>query len=336
MSRRGVIIVVLFALVVAALVGAAATAAARVGTPRFLVRTNNGTVELLDSRGRLVRTIVHSVVNAPVQLSPDHSELAWVSSKGLALARVSGGPPRLLLPEPRCNSDTHECLAEEFAWSPDGKRLLVSGLGPQRTRLRIVSAATGQGRTIATGAAFSVTGGWSPNGKWMIYQPDPKRLVLARGDGSHSRTIARFPQADMDAQASWSPDSREVAITEVPNRQAFIGLSIYHTATGRLRRLQGVRPYLQSPAWSPDSKLVAVGLEYGGTETLTVTGRKRRVLHAGEGPLNGGPAWTSGGLYISDLEKIWRSRNGHSKPVPLFAHIPDWEQQQIHSFQPFG
>jgi dipeptidyl aminopeptidase/acylaminoacyl peptidase len=302
----------------------ASSAGGLAGPAQFVIQTSTGRIEALDVRGHLVRPIGHSS-NGLLALSSDRSELAWLSSKGLVVARVSSGTPRLLRPEPQCNDNKNECLIEDAAWSPDGSQLLVSGLGPQRTHLEIVAASTGHGRTIATGPGFAVTG-WSPNGKWMIYEVLPPfgqaiRLVLARGDGSSPRTIVRFPKAEVGASAAWSPDSREVAFTDVPSSHAFEQLHLYSIATGRVRHLASAR-IESGVAWSPDSRRLALGLEYGGTEIVALANGEKRILHAGGVPLAGDPAWTLSGLYMSGLHGIWRSPDGRSKPVRLFTHLP--------------
>lgn len=295
------------------------------GPPQFVIKTDAGRIELLDVRGRLMRTLGQTS-DGFVALSPDGSQLAWSTSKGLVVGRVSRGAPRLLLPEPPCDNTRHECLYEDAAWSPDGSKLLVSGLGPQRTRLEIVSASTRRGRTIAAGQGFGVTG-WSPNGKWMVYEVLPSsgqaiRLVLARGDGSAPRTIARFPTSEVGVAASWSPDSREIAFMDTPNSHAYGQLHVYDVRTGSVRHLRTTRLPSQPIAWSPDSRRFALSLEYGGTEIFDLANGTRHILHAGGEPLAGGPAWTPSGLYMSGLHGIWRSDNGRSRPVPLFTHLP--------------
>lgn len=315
----------------------ASSAGSSADPAQFVIQTSTGHIEALDVRGHLVRPIGHSS-NELLALSSYGSELAWLSSKGLVVARVNSGTRRLLLPEPQCNDNKNECLPEDAAWSPDGSQLLVSGLGPQRTHLEVVAASTGRGRTIATGQGFAVTG-WSPNGKWMIYEVLPPsgqaiRLVLARGDGSSPRTIVRFPKAEIGVTAAWSPDSREVAFTDVPNRRAFEQLHVYSIATGRVRHLASARVE-SGVAWSPDSRQLALGLEYGGTEIVALADGERRTLHAGGVPLAGSPAWTLSGLYMSGLHGIWRSADGRSKPVRLFTHLPGQLHQPtyLHQFE---
>ncbi len=314
----------------------ASSAGGLTGPAQFVIQTGTGRIELLDARGHLVRRIGQSP-NGSLALSPNRSELAWSSWKGLVVARVSSGTPRLLLPEPRCDNNANECLIEDAAWSPDGSQLLVSGLGPQRTHLEVVSASTGRGRTIAVGQGFEVTG-WSPNGKWMIYEVLPPsgqriRLVMARGNGSAPRTIVRFPKADGGATATWSPDSRKVAFTDTPNRQAFEQLHVYSLATGRVRHLASAR-IESNVAWSPDSRQLALSLEYGGTEVVALTNGERRILHAGGVPLAGSPTWTLSGLYMSGLHGIWRSADGLAKPVRLVRHIPGSFREYLHGFEP--
>jgi hypothetical protein len=122
----------------------------------------------------------------------------------------------------------------------------------------------------------------------------------------------------------------------VPNRHAFEQLHVYTVATGRVRHLPSARIESSRLAWSPDSRHLALSLEYGGTEIVAVANGERRILHAGGVPLAGGPAWTLSGLYMSGLHGIWWSDDGSSRPVRLFAHLPGppYPPTDLHGFEP--
>jgi Tol biopolymer transport system component len=135
------------------------------------------------------------------------------------------------------------------AWSPDGKRLLFL----RGTSGDLVVRRLGRELTLVHGVRAAV---WSPNSRWIAYQPDPTDgsffgVYLVRPDGSKPMPI------DGGAyDPAWAPDSRRLAYVTGG------GIVIKDVVTGRTRTLvpdltASVFPKFASPEWSPDGRTIA-------------------------------------------------------------------------------
>jgi dipeptidyl aminopeptidase/acylaminoacyl peptidase len=158
--------------------------------------------------------------------SPDGSRVAFLregrTGSGLYVASRDGSGLRrvLRLPNnPDSDAEFWAYDASDFAWSPDGKSLaFASGL------LYVVSADGTNSRKLPVSSACKPS--WSPNGRSLLYlrdrvfgcgyrggnehDPGHKAIYRIDTDGSHSRLLARGSFGD----ASWSPDGRQIAITD--------------------------------------------------------------------------------------------------------------------------
>jgi hypothetical protein len=135
------------------------------------------------------------------------------------------------------------------AWSPDGKRLLFL----RGTSGDLVVRHLGRELTLVHGVRTAV---WSPNGRWIAYQPEPTGgsffgVDLIRPDGSKPMPI---DQSAYDP--AWAPDSRRLAYVTGG------GIFVRDVVTGRTRTLvpdltASVFPKFASPKWSPDGRTIA-------------------------------------------------------------------------------
>lgn len=282
-----------------------------------------GTVEILGPKGHVQRVLSRGNDGWSASWSPNGSMIAWVDHRGLLVARADGTRPRLLVRASRVC--TQVCAPLTFAWSPNGHRLLVGGAGKQTSRL--VSVAVWTGKQIDLVAARPYTEydvlGWSPNGAWIAYARSSGKwgtstccdlhLVVARPDGSGARRLFRFADPIHDTPyGSWSPDSRSIAFTSDNPHFAIVDVQ-----SSTVRRITGISPLIgPPPAWSPDSKRLAVI----GEQVMTVDTSGHHVRRLGTGGER--VVWTRGGTLIivrgTSSSEVLATRDEHRRPHLLF------------------
>jgi Tol biopolymer transport system component len=282
-----------------------------------------GIVEILGPKGHV--QVVLSRGNAAwpqARWSPPESMVAWVDHQGLKVARPDGSRRRSLV------SASRRCMVCEpltFAWSPSGRQLLVGGAGAKTNRLLTVAVRTGARSNLFVPRPYTEYRvlGWSPNGRWIAFSRSTGKpgtsscctlgLFVARPDGTGARRVFRFEDPIHDTPfGSWSPDSRSIAFTSDRT-----GLVIVNARSGSVRRIAGISPLIVSPAWSPDSKRLAV---IAG-QVLTLDPNEQNVHQLGA---KGGHlvVWThNGALFVvsgAQSNQVLVIRDGRERPQLLF------------------
>jgi Tol biopolymer transport system component len=286
-------------------------------------------VEIVDARGRRERVVQRPQLTlSSAAWSPDRSMVAWTTRAGIMVERGNGRQRRLLFSQP--GGCTAICEPLTFAWSPDSRRLLVGGAGRQTNRLLTISLSGGRATDVVRPRAsteYRVIG-WAPNGRQVAYQRrsgtygNDVELIVARPDGTNRRSLFRLAEPIHDVfVGAWSPDSRSIAFSTDHRAPHDPTLAIVNVATRAVHRLKGGWGS-QRPAWSPDSKRLAVALG-GRTVTMTTAGRRIHPLLAVTGV---GVAWSPRDqITISGPDahpwKVFASRNGIS-PAKLLFQLP--------------
>jgi WD40-like Beta Propeller Repeat len=287
-------------------------------------------VETLTARGRVLHVLgrVGQQWSGPPEWTPDHARAVWFGPRGVTIGAVDGGGQRVLTSiEPRgCKTN---CIAQSFDLSPDGKSVLVDGVGPQGKELVAVSISTGRVRVLARGGAdtdYSVSGGWSPDGRSILYvrvlngdKPE-NDLMLAHADGKDARIVMRLRNPAEGPIVSWAPNGREIAFLEGSG-----SMSNGHTSVGVLDLTSGhihtIRISTQSawpPAWAPDSRRLALSGTYDRTFILTANGTPLRRFRFLADRLD----WTRAGLYMlrgPQDTAVYRSSHAVQPPRLLFT-----------------
>lgn len=153
-------------------------------------------------------------------------------------------------------------------WAPDGKRLLVS-VGGNLELISINPAATSL--ALECESLWHEQGpecgpiAWSPNGKWVVFSVaiarsgprDPRQgayLLPASCFDSPETCRSHFTLlSGVWANASWSPDSRFLALGDYLHR-----LILFELSTGRFTTLATLAESIHSVSWSPDGSSIAV------------------------------------------------------------------------------
>jgi Tol biopolymer transport system component len=140
-------------------------------------------------------------------------------------------------------------------WSPNGTLIAFSRVvgDGERTDLAVVGSDGRRPRTIRRRAAAL---GWSPGGDIAFTGQYGSGVGLISADGRHARRLLRTSRYAF----VWSPDGR---------RLAFVDGKGLHVASATGRNPRNVPPknpnLVGSPAWSPDSRWIAVAFAPNGT-----------------------------------------------------------------------
>lgn len=274
--------------------------------------------EILDAHGHVQRVLSRPTTfdSWGARWSPDGSELAWLESGNLVSSNAGGGGVRTLVRQPACDND--QCLSSlDFAWSPDGTRLLVGSVGHWTNRLVVVSVATGTTDDLVRASRYTEYAdvAWSPDGKHISFVRERGHagfasccdadLIVARPDGSRSHVVFRARDAIKDSPHTvWSPDSRTLAFVTQGFDRADPIFAFADAARGTVHPRR-VGSYATSPVWSPDSSRVAVRTPNG----VVIVSRGKAAQHA-LGFVGDPRVWTRAGLVLSKTSTVWISRNG--------------------------
>jgi Tol biopolymer transport system component len=205
---------------------------------------------------------------APLAWSPDGRKIAFQKSRvrreagkpanefDLWVVDADGGGARNL---------TGDGVSYGGAWSPDGRRILVSTSQPSGRFDAGVMNADGSGRRTLTRNAHLIA--WSPDGRRILSLRLSSRGGDVRGpqtripyvyvmnaDGSGERRLTRMASVNYSLPA-WSPDGRRIAF--VSGRDGNFEVYVINVDGTGKRNLTRHPAHDSAPAWSPDGRKIA-------------------------------------------------------------------------------
>jgi dipeptidyl aminopeptidase/acylaminoacyl peptidase len=294
-------------------------------------------------------------------LSPDGRHFAVVEQGQIALLPVDGEPAVPITSTPGAKS--------EVSWSPDGSKLafvnagqiwVVSVSGGEPVKLTNDPAGPGDPR-----GATDHLPKWNPKGRWILYESGRKgwdELYVVSEDGSAQHDIAPteiYTGSDAignqtadhgDAVSSdrfapspaWSPDGTRISYTE-RSREFFSGkMKIVAfdqdagTAEGTSRTLYTAKNdpggawAVNTAAWSPDSKTLAIILQETGWDKvflIPAAGGKPKQLTKGESE-DETPVYAPNGKWIAIVSNRGVPEEHHIWIVPVDGSAP-WQLTQL-------
>lgn len=213
-------------------------------------------------------------------ISADGKQVAYVA--GVVDRTIDQYVPRLWVMN--ADGSGKRQLANELAasdigahpdWSPDGERIVFSGVSQERGVEHIYTVKPDDStlKRLTTGADSSPT--WSPDGKRIAFVRFNKaspafELFVMNADGGNQHKLTAGFAMDPD----WSPDGKRIAFDDTA------GIEIINPdGTGRHLLLSRA----SEPAWSPDGKKLAytfgeVGEPPNGVYTMNVDGTRKRQV----------------------------------------------------------
>jgi len=180
--------------------------------------------DLGESGERLIprRGSVHDENVAP-SLSPDGSQVAFLSTRGLASfdlyqadARTGEVRSRLLETGAEPRLAALRLIDSAGSWSPDGSRFATVAFGTAGSEIALIAAATGrvERRIAVPGAGALADPAWSPDGRRIALtgtNVGSSSLYLLDLEGGQVRRLTSAGSSDL--QPAWSPDGRTLAFT---------------------------------------------------------------------------------------------------------------------------
>jgi dipeptidyl aminopeptidase/acylaminoacyl peptidase len=302
------------------------------------------------------RLVLEDLARAPggrggAALSPDGKRFATVENGQIALLPSAGGASVPVTSSPGAKT--------EVSWSADSQKLAFVSQGgiwtvaatPGATPKRLTDGPVGPGDPRgATDHAPS----WNPKGKWILYQSgrrgqDELYVVAEEGGDAHFLAPAEIyegadhlgPASDdrgdavsgdrFEPHPAWSPDGARVSYTE-RSRKIFSGkikMLAFDHSTGRAkgaptdlytaRNDRGGAWAVNTVAWSPDGKTLAVVLQESGWDKIYLIpsgGDPPRQLTRGEYE-DEDPVYSPDGKSLAIVSNRGKPEERHIWIVPI-------------------
>jgi tricorn protease len=232
---------------------------------------------------------------ADPSISPDRTEIAFVSSGDVWTVAAGGGEARLLV--------SHPANESRPLYSPDGRTLAFISDRTGGGDIYLLDLATGGLRQLTFDDGLDRLDGWGRDGQWIYFSSTSRDiagmndLFRIRVDGGTPMTVSgdRYTSEFFAAPA---PDGRRVAFTARGNSAAQwwrkghshldeSELWLMHDAPSpRYEKLTDRGAKQMWPMWAPDGKTIYFVSDRSGAQNiwaLTLGGQPRQVTRFGDG-----------------------------------------------------
>lgn len=283
---------------------------------KFTVALEEGQIAIRPSDGgaeKVLTTVPEA--KSELALAPDGSKIAYISQGQVWVVPVAGGEPVQLTHDPAGPGDPRGATDHHPRWNPNGRWILYESGQKGFNEIYVVSD---DGKTLNLLAATEIY-----HGKDVIANP-----ALDHGDSVSSDRFDPRPQ--------WSPDGTRISYTE-RSREFFSGklkVLAFDQALGRAagpaidvyvaKNDPGGAWAINTAAWSPDSKTLAVVLQethWDKIWAIPAAGGKPAELTFGEGE-DEEPVYSPDGRWIAFESNRGLPEERHVWVVPATGGEP--------------
>lgn len=252
-------------------------------------------------------------------ISPDGTEIAFVSGGDIWTVPTGGGQASLLV--------SHPATEARPLWSPDGRHLAFQSTRTGNGDVYVLTPATGELRRLTHDEAPALPTGWSPDGTW-VYFTSSGRDIAGMNDVFRVRRTGGTPMAVAadrfanEFDASPSPDGRTLALARLgisSDQWWRRGSSHIDTSELWLMNVEGDpshRPLATAPGarqkwplWLPGGDAVVFVSDRGGAENLWLF------------PLGGEPRPLTP---FTDGRVLWPTMSGDGVTVAFERNLEIW------------
>lgn len=225
-------------------------------------------------------------------ISPDRSEIAFVSGGDIWTVPAAGGDARLLV--------SHEANESRPCYSPDGKSLAFVSDRSGGGDIYVLSLTTGAVKQMTFDAGLDRLDGWSRDGRWLYFSSSGRDiagmndLYRVRVEGGTPMTVSA-DRYTSEFFAAPSPDGRRVAFSARGNsaaqwwRKGHSHLDeselwlLHDDATPRYERLTERGAKQMWPMWSADGRTLYFVSDRGGAQNVWMLALSERQRVEGMG-----------------------------------------------------
>jgi tricorn protease len=262
-------------------------------------------------------------------ISPDHSEIAFVSGGDIWTVPFSGGAARLLVSHPA--NEVHP------VYSPDGKRLAFTSTRTGNGDVYVVDLSTGELKRLTFDDFAERVDNWSRDGKYIYYS-------TTAGDIAGMNDVYRVP-ADGGTPMPFSADRYASEYYAAPGADGAVAMATKGFASQWWRKghshideteiwiaRDGANPKYERvttggakelwPMWAADGKRLFYTSDRSGTENLWVTavagGTPRQVTSFKDGRVLFPSISNDGKTIVFERDfQIWSLDTATSKSAPV-------------------
>ena len=199
-----------------------------------------------------------ALVQATGHIRSDPSGEQWIEHSTLAILDRDGSNPRVVFRGAAYGGDVAYPV-----FSPDGKHLvferIASGFtanGGKHAVFVIDADGTHLRRLTPWAESSGDNPDWSPDGKWIVFhthvdeEGEATQIFLIHPDGTGRRQVTRFPENVQLGSTSFSPDGKQLVISEGTSDGNLHVYTMRLDGT-KLHRVTRSAMWDSAPAWGP-------------------------------------------------------------------------------------